>query len=216
MNKHKLRDNCILRRIVSLRGGGDDTKNDSSNNDPSNNDIIDNASQPIGIIDIRSQAECDCIILINRNEQKNTDVPFASHSSSAIAFPSFCNSNHIERSPEEMEQNQAAAAALTIGSSCPTIYLLLTYDFNNGKTVLHRTLGGVKLMNMVDGIRIRFKDFIHDSANEMSSCTKLILFLVPSKSRDDEVLSILNDCQSNQLFLDLTEDDTTSWKKEID
>jgi hypothetical protein len=200
--KGRLYQYCFLCRLVCLRGG-DEIEVDTVNK-PSND--IDNVSQLIGIIDVRSQAECDCIILTDRKQTSfNPDTVQLKHSAT---FSSSCISNlkswtHDTSTTEEVEQNQGAAAALTIGSSCSTIYLLLTYDFNNGKTVLHRTLGGIKLMNMVDGIRRRWKDSAYKSSR-----TKLILLLVPSKSYDKSIL----DCQSNKLFLDLTED--TKWKKE--
>jgi hypothetical protein len=57
-------------------------------------------------------------------------------------------------------------------SSSTCRLLKKTYLFIFG-LVLHRTLGGIKLMNMVDDVRTRFKD----SADKMPS-TMLILILV--------------------------------------
>jgi hypothetical protein len=51
---------------------------------------------------------------------------------------------------------QQAASSYCIGSLCSTVYLTIEYDFEGGKTVLHRSFGGVKVMAFVNGARSRW------------------------------------------------------------
>ena len=177
--------------------------------------------QLIGIIDVRSKAEADYIILTRaENEYSRGDMKGSSQQNQmhlidqAIFSSESLNANtYIESSPddtttqEEEKQNQAAAAALTVGSSCNTVYLLLTYDFKEGKTVLERTLGGIKLMSMVDGVRRRWSK----SKSKNPQHTKIVILIIPSNT-DKEEHKLLNVCKENDLFQDLSTN--TEWKSE--
>lgn len=181
----------------------------------SNNITIDgvNDKQLIGIIDVRSNAEADFIILAQNNtDDKDTSdkqnfqmiqALFLSDDSSEIDL----TESAIGDTPttEEFKQNQAAAASLTIGSSCRTIYLIVTYDFQNGNTVLHRTLGGIKLMSLVDGVRKRWSE-----PTSKQSLAKLVVVLVPSDDQDvNELIKYLNE---NQMFYNLSRN--TQWQND--
>ncbi|KAL7490349.1 hypothetical protein ACHAW6_016171 [Cyclotella cf. meneghiniana] len=134
----------------------------------------------IGIADLRQTPEADCIVLAQiHDETKKTiaeDDRDNIHSEflDKALFPSVSSDTNDSTSDYNMDQ-QAAAASLTIGSSCSTVYLLVSYDFKHGKTVLHRTLGGIKLMSLVDGVRKRW----HEASSSKPASTKLVLLLVP-------------------------------------
>mmetsp|Transcript_26767 Transcript_26767/g.40467 ORF Transcript_26767/g.40467 Transcript_26767/m.40467 type:complete len:180 (+) Transcript_26767:1657-2196(+) len=57
---------------------------------------------------------------------------------------------------------------------------MISYDFANEKTVLHRAFGGTKLMSFVDGTR--------KSWETRRSRTKLIVLLVPSSTSSENQL----------------------------
>jgi len=181
--------------IVNVIRGGDSTEID-------HDAILD----MIGIIDVRQGAEGDSIILAHVNP--DSGVKFIDEA----VFSSITDRNsRIEKliedssSCDEIDQNQAAAAALTIGSSCTSVYLILTYDFKDGKTVLHRTLGGIKLMNLVDGIRKRW----NDSTTSKPLLTNLVIFLVP---KNDEVEALVENSNTNEMFSDISQND--QWKSD--
>lgn len=183
---------CSLSMLLDMRGGDDGTIGTSEDADN---------KHMIGIVDVRSNTEADCIILAQaqKDDVQFLDVAsFLATSEESVTMEAIAD----DTTPEEVQQNQAAAAALTIGSSCPTIYLLLTYDFKEGKTVLHRSLGGIKLMSLVDGVRKRW--------SESASKTKLILLL--ASSNDGEVGESIVDGFTGKTTRDLSQD--TEWKKE--
>ncbi|EJK67743.1 hypothetical protein THAOC_11186, partial [Thalassiosira oceanica] len=49
--------------------------------------------------------------------------------------------------------DEQSANSHCIGRACPTVCILVEYDFEAGKTNLHRSFGGAKLMALVDGAR---------------------------------------------------------------
>lgn len=118
-------------------------------------------SQWIGVIDLRPEAEPDSITLVQDNSQVTERAVFVSDTSTVITAVG-----------SEAETIQQTAAAFSIGKLSSTIYLVISYDFEHGKTVLHRTLGGSKLMNFVDGMRERW--------NELHAQINLVLVLEPS------------------------------------
>lgn len=192
----------------SIRGGGQNDDNMATDSEDSTLHSIDRR-QLIGVIDVRSKAEADHILLIGSS--KNIDKDSTGRilvDGAMFSVSSNCNQKIADElsSQDEIDQHKAAAAALTVGSTCQTIYLILTYDFKDGKTVLHRTLGGIKLMNLVDGVRKRWND------SSEASLTRLILILLPPNNEKNE--ESLSSVVFNRKFHlhDISHD--TEWKSE--
>lgn len=181
--------------VYVIRGG------EKASTDIDHDAILDTtcSKDMIGIIDVRQDAEGDSIIFARVNSDGSVKFIDEAFISSITE-----RNSRIEKiiddssSCDEIEQNQAAAAALTIGSSCSSIYLIMAYDFEDGKTVLHRTLGGIKLMNLVDGVRKRF----NDSTTSKPLLTKLVVFLV---SKNDKVEASVEISNSNEFFSDTSQ-----------
>ncbi|KAL7543849.1 hypothetical protein ACHAXR_013236 [Thalassiosira sp. AJA248-18] len=136
--------------------------------------IASSQQQLIGVIDLRPSSESDSIILANYNNIQQALFPIASQDDISV---------------NEDEMNQQAASSHSIGDVCSTVYLIITYDFENGKTVLHRNFGGIKLMAFVDGVRSRRHKLSQVHA------TKLIFIFVPSSSSAAD--SLLSDFPSS-------------------
>ena len=100
------------------------------------------SSTSVGIIDLRPKLSSDKIYLVG-----NSCV-------SKAIFPTI-EQNDDDSDPiyDDSTFDDQAAAAHCIGSECSTVYLMISYDFANEKTVLHRAFGGTKLMSFVDGTR---------------------------------------------------------------
>ncbi|KAL9181645.1 hypothetical protein ACHAXT_010450 [Thalassiosira profunda] len=134
--------------------GGDATNNEGRKSSP-------DMQQLLGVIDLRPEPEPDII----------------HHYDHRAVFPTPPQEEDENNIEEVMDQ--AAASSHTIGQLCSTVYLMIAYDFDNGKTVLHRTLGGAKLMAFVDGARSRRHEM---GSTPAAKATKLVLVLVPSAS----------------------------------
>jgi hypothetical protein len=206
---------------MTIRGG------DNGHADREEDKTDGTTSEMIGIIDLRPKPQTDCIILAkvqntnpnstdgdiaNKAENETIDVQVlrrASFSSISSESKNYVDSDS-ELPTNDEDQQEAAAACLTIGSSCSTIYLILSYDFKEGKTVLHRTLGGTKLMCLVDGVRKRW----HEAAASKPAATELVLLLVPTTPSKDDGPNT-NDikwCTQNEVMRDLSQN--TDWKND--
>lgn len=129
----------------------------------------------IGIADLRQTPEADCIILAPIHDETTKTIAGDKRDNIHSAFFDKALFPTTDSTSDHNMDQQAAAASLTIGSSCSTVYLLISYDFKYGKTVLHRSLGGIKLMSLVDGVRKRW----HEASSSKTASTKLVLLLVP-------------------------------------
>ena len=137
------------------------------------------SSISVGVIDLRPKLSSDRIYLID-----NSCVGKA-------IFPK------IEQGEDDSDPiyddnmfDQQSAAAHCIGSECSTVYLMIAYDFEHEKTVLHRAVGGIKLMSFVDGSRKAWET--------RRTKTKLILLLVPSSaSSKNQLQSVLSYITNN-------------------
>lgn len=136
----------------------------------------------IGVLDLRPTPGPDSILVLKRimHGQLADDVEL--EAVQQARFP--LSQDHDELSVTEEELNEQAASSNCIGNLCTTVYLIIEYDFDNGKTVLHRTFGGVKLMAFVDGVRSRWHEFqssrITNLDERNGAAAKLIALLVPS------------------------------------
>lgn len=135
----------------------------------------------IGVLDLRPTPGPDSILVLKRIMYKK----FANDNElEAVQQARFPLSQHDELSAADEEFNEQAASSNCIGNLCTTVYLIIEYDFDNGKTVLHRIFGGVKLMAFVDGVRSRWHGFqssrITNLDESNGAATKLIVLLVPS------------------------------------
>ncbi|EJK77668.1 hypothetical protein THAOC_00484, partial [Thalassiosira oceanica] len=76
--------------------------------------------------------------------------------------------------------DEQSANSHCIGRACSTVCLLLSYDFEAGKTNLHRSFGGAKLMALVDGARSRLSGGAGDGvlANDEDWNSSGAVFLV--------------------------------------
>ena len=196
---------CALYFNLSTRGGGRDDLNATTDVEDSTLHVIDER-QLIGFIDVTSNAEADIILLIGSGKKIHKDSTgriLMDRAIFSVSSEYHEQSATGETTQEEIGQMKAAAAALTIGSTCQTIYLVLSYDFKDGKTVLHRTLGGIKLMNLIDGVRKRWND------SPEAPLTKLVLLLVPLSDVKSGAFSFLSPEISDQNFLDLSQ---CGWK----
>ena len=136
----------------------------------------------IGVLDLRPTPGPDSILVLKRimHGQLANDVEL--EAVQQARFP--LSQDHDELSVTEEELNEQAASSNCIGNLCTTVYLIIEYDFDNGKTVLHRTFGGVKLMAFVDGVRSRWHEFQSSRITKLDerngAAAKLIALLVPS------------------------------------
>ena len=80
--------------------------------------------------------------------------------------------------------DEQSANSHCIGRACSTVCLLLSYDFEAGKTNLHRTFGGAKLMALVDGARSRWHESQRDGGG--GGVTRLVIFLHPANPGDSQ------------------------------
>lgn len=147
------------------RGGSSDDTNIKS-------DVSE--KQLIGIIDLRQSPDPDSIILLQKNNSNQDTI--AVNTSNIVQFPTSELDDKHSNIDEELDQQ--AACSHSIGSLCSTVYLIIAYDYENGKTVLHRTFGGAKLMAFVNGVRSRWYNM--NEAKQSCINTKLVLILVPS------------------------------------
>mmetsp|Transcript_34910 Transcript_34910/g.71245 ORF Transcript_34910/g.71245 Transcript_34910/m.71245 type:complete len:280 (-) Transcript_34910:44-883(-) len=132
-------------------------------------------SSSVGVIDLRPKLSSDRIYLIDDNLCVGKAI-----------FPSI-KQGEDDSDPlyDDSTFDQQAATAYCIGSECSTVYLMISYDFANEKTVLHRAFGGTKLMSFVDGTR--------KSWETRRSRTKLIVLLLPSStSAENQLKSFLS------------------------
>jgi len=180
---------------------------------------ISNRREPeecIGIIDLRPNPEPDSLIFI-------TVVNKKAHSTTNICatFPPV-ETTSSESTDDESIMNQQAAASHTIGTLASTVYLVISYDFDNGKTVLHRSFGGLKLMNFMDGLRTRWDDHnkIHEDnhtrVDDLEPRTKLAIILVPSSTSGAlSLVSCLPDAKANNDDLDQSSSEDLSMMSKV-
>jgi hypothetical protein len=202
-------------KIFDLRGGDSrELEKSAFDKDHDTKDVI-HGQELIGIADLRQTPEADCIILAQVHDE-NTNIIAGDerdniHSAflDTALFPSL-SSDTIDSTSNDYMDQQAAAASLTIGSSCSTIYLVISYDFKHGKTVLHRTLGGTKLMSLVDGVRKRW----HEASSSKPASTKLVLFLVPyiSANNGETEESFIEVHSPEETFYELSQHST--WRND--
>mmetsp|Transcript_15223 Transcript_15223/g.27637 ORF Transcript_15223/g.27637 Transcript_15223/m.27637 type:complete len:381 (+) Transcript_15223:77-1219(+) len=161
-------------------------------------DVIDSSSivasdrQPlIGVIDLRPDPEPDSILflqddIISGDDENGVGIDTIVQQALFPAPAAVSQDDILSANEEEEEMDQQAASSHSIGSLCSTVYLIIAYDFENGKTVLHRSFGGSKLMAFVDGVRSRRhqQQKMSDAANQVDAkaASKLVLVLVPSSS----------------------------------
>ena len=144
------------------------------------------SSSSVGVIDLRPKLTSDRIYLIDNSCVGKAIFPTIKQSED--------DSNPIH---DESTFDDQAAAAHCIGSECSTVYLMISYDFANEKTVLHRAFGGTKLMSFVDGTR--------KSWEKRQAKTKLIMILVPSsESSENQLQSFLSPIHTKMETHDLT------------
>jgi len=198
-----------FRRIAFVpRGGSSDDAIDGK----IDSIISSDRQELIGVIDLRPKPDSDSIILLQSNKSEDgADSTF-----DIVQEALFSPAKHDEISADDAEMDQQAASSNSIGSLCSTAYLIIAYDFENGKTVLHRSFGGTKLMTFVDGVRSRMSQ---TNPGQEGAVTKLIILLVPSSSSSattllsklpsstapkDALLSNTSNPLLNKIVLDLT------------
>ena len=144
------------------------------------------SSRSVGVIDLRPKLSSDRIYLIENSCVGKAVFPTTEQSED--------DSDPIH---DESTFDDQAAAAHCIGSECSTVYLMISYDFANEKTVLHRAFGGTKLMSFVDGTR--------KSWEKRQAKTKLIMILVPSsESSENHLQSFLSPIDTKTEVHDLS------------
>lgn len=191
-----------FRRLAFIPRGGSAADADEIV-DGKNIDVSPINNQVVGVIDLRPTPEPDRIILNINGE-------------ATIQQSIFPTADEDESANIEDEMDVQAANTHSIGSVCSTIYLIISYDFENGKTVLHRNYGGAKLMSFIDGARSRTHDDFLSSGRDANGTTKLVLLLVPSSSSAAiALLSNLSDTSksiiNNKVMLNLTNNDEADW-----
>jgi hypothetical protein len=162
-----------LRRIPFVpRGGCFNNRADSQTDD----------RLLIGVLDLRPTPDPDSIIIVLEGIAGDSSDAFE-----VVQRARFPGNSDIEN-----EMDQQAASSHCIGNLCSTVYLAIEYDFDNGKTVLHRSLGGAKLMAFVDGARCRWHGLSQTNKTDEGDATKLIILLVPSSTSRIKSLTALN------------------------
>ena len=140
----------------------------------------------IGVLDLRPTPDPDSIIVLKGIAGNSSDA-FEVVQQARFPGPKYDGKSDIEN-----ELDQQAASSHCIGNLCSTVYLAIEYDFDNGKTVLHRSLGGAKLMAFVDGARCRWHGLSQTNKTDEGDATKLIILLVPSSTSRIKFLTALN------------------------
>jgi hypothetical protein len=153
---------------------------------------IGESSNNVGVIDLRPKLSSDRVYSLIGNSCCGGKAIFPTIEQSADESDPIYDDNTFD---------QQAAAAYCIGSECSTVYLMISYDFEHEKTVLHRAFGGTKLMSFVDGTR-KFWD-------TRRTKPKLIVLLVPSSTSSE------NQLQSFLSSIGKTTGDDSETKNEI-
>lgn len=197
--------------------------------------IID--GKKIGVIDLRPKpADPDSVILLHEDDTSNDDDDNIDSTFDVVqeaVFPTTAIHQHDDEIAvvdiDEMMDEQAASSH-SIGNLCSTVYLIIAYDFENGKTVLHRSFGGTKLMAFVDGVRNRLHGMMNPAnqaggGSDDDVTTKLIILLIPSSpsstttllsnwpssgTKPDNILLANTNPLLDKLVLDLTNTDSNS------
>jgi hypothetical protein len=134
-------------------------------------------SNSVGVIDLRPKLSSDRIYL-------NAGI------GKAIFPPVNQSADDSDPIYDDDTFDLQAAAAQCIGEECSTVFLMIAYDFEHGKTVLHRAFGGRKLMSFVDGTRKFWET--------KRTKTKLIVLLLPSStSSENQLQSFLSSTVTN-------------------
>ncbi|KAL7550042.1 hypothetical protein ACHAWF_013308, partial [Thalassiosira exigua] len=182
-----------------------------------------------GVIDLRPNPARDGIFLAREtspagDDEGGSNLDVVGRALYPPAYGREGSDGEETMTPEEEDavMSQQAAISHTIGELCPSVYLIVAYDFDGGKTALHRSLGGAKLMSFVDGVRSRMHQMggaaVECSGDE--SATRLILILVPKSTSPKPLLlstrlpsastekDTSNETQRplNRMVLDLTND----------
>lgn len=194
-----------------LRGGASNSVDDTDTNNIKEISAH-NRRQLIGVIDLRPKLGSDSIIYAQDNSSDGIDKDTTSDLIFRRAnFPQvhLQDDDEISDKNEEMMDEQAAFSN-SIGNLCCTVYLIIAYNFDDGKTVLHSSLGGTKLMALVDGVRSRMlqaeanQRIDGESSFNNDNTTKLVLVLVPTDENN-----IVN--ASNPRVLDLKNISSDDW-----
>ena len=82
--------------------------------------------------------------------------------------------------------DEQSANSHCIGWACSTVCLLVSYDFEAGRTNLHRTFGGAKLMALVDGARSRWHESMQRGGDGGGAATRLVIVLNPTSPGDSQ------------------------------
>ena len=71
-----------------------------------------------------------------------------------VLFPSAANA---DRGDTDAATNRHAAAAEDVGEACTAVHMVVAYNFVHGRTVLHRSLGGAKILAFANGALGRWR-----------------------------------------------------------
>lgn len=165
----------------------------------------------IGVLDLRPTLDQDSIIVLKGSSENSSDNAF--EVVQQARFPVLKDGN----SAIENEMDKHAASSHRIGNLCSTVYLVIEYDFDNGKTVLHRSFGGAKLLAFIDGVRSRWHELSQINKSDESAATKLTLLLVPTSTSQSSnalkhiVFSNRSNSHLNTIALELEETGDTDW-----
>ncbi|KAL3762163.1 hypothetical protein ACHAW5_003193 [Stephanodiscus triporus] len=165
----------------------------------------------IGVLDLRPTLDQDSIIVLKGSSENSSDNAFEVVQQARFPVPKDDNT------AIENEMDKHAASSHRIGNLCSTVYLVIEYDFDNGKTVLHRSFGGAKLLAFIDGVRSRWHELSQINKSDESAATKLTLLLVPtSTSQSSTVLNHIvfsnrTNSHLNTIALELGETGDTDW-----
>ncbi len=162
------------------------------------------------MIDLRPTPGPDGILLVRDGSARDGDGGNEGIGSDVARRAIFPLAGRDESSADEAEMDRRAASSHSVGNVCSTVYLIIAYDFDNGKTMLHRSFGGAKLMAFVDGVRSRRHREMNDAATDEigeEASTKLVLVFVPSSS--SSAMTLLSNISSSSTtpennLLDLT------------
>lgn len=191
-----VRSLCLLRGGAEVNGDGESIADDDDNdNDEAFASFPRSKTGAIGVLDLRpdpvDNSDSDMFSFPLRRQRQRQDYLLRFRNdgeidSSGNHRPPLRASFPNDIFDDAVISDEQAAAALTIGSNLRSngqggdcdghnavVVLVVAYDFTRGATVLHRTAGGVKLLNLVDGMR-----FQNDDGHGRNGI-KLVLLLVP-------------------------------------
>lgn len=120
----------------------------------------------VGVVDLRPEPSGDEIRTTSLGPDGGTGGPacelIASLPTASLGGDEEADGEDISASDTDVGIEDAldeqSANSHCIGRACPTVCILVEYDFEAGKTNLHRSFGGAKLMALVDGARSRWHE----------------------------------------------------------